>query len=84
MAHSSAQSQWSNGALDGAGAAFCPPPAPTQFEHFARDLGLSPEDLEACYNSRSLCEWAKIHRNRYYIPEQLLAAWRIHVLVDND
>jgi len=55
------------------------PPAPalaTEFELQAKQLQLSPE----MYASSSVLRiWCEQNRNRIYIPEWLLAEWRITV-----
>ena len=55
------------------------PPAPvlaTEFELRVRQLQLRPEMYTA---SADLRTWCKQNRNRVYIPEWLLAEWRITV-----
>jgi hypothetical protein len=55
------------------------PPAPalaTEFELRVRHLQLTPEMYASSYELRAWCERNK---NRLYIPEWLLAEWRIIV-----
>jgi hypothetical protein len=55
------------------------PPVPalaTEFELQVRHLQLTPEMYAS---SRELRAWCKENRNRIYIPEWLLAEWRLTV-----
>jgi hypothetical protein len=55
------------------------PPTPvfaTEFELRVRHLQLTPELYTS---SRELHAWCKENRNRVYIPEWLLAKWRLNV-----
>jgi hypothetical protein len=49
---------------------------PTAFELQVRKLGLNQR---ACVRSRALRLWCKRNKDRCYIPEWLLAKWRITV-----
>jgi hypothetical protein len=58
------------------------PPMPgllTEFEKEARHLRLTTETYAS---SRELREWCERNKNRVYVPEWLLAEWRI--LVESD
>jgi len=68
MAQRSAKSNWASG-----GAALPVGPAvPTEFEIFARRLGLT----EGTYaSSRELRAWCERNCHRCYIPEWLLDEW---------
>jgi hypothetical protein len=55
------------------------PPAPvlaTEFELQVRKLQLTPETYVL---SAELCRWCEENRNRFYVPEWLLEAWRVTV-----
>lgn len=59
------------------------PPTPaiaTEFELQVLELGLTKEMYTS---SRELRTWCERNRNRFYIPEWLLAEWRITVEPDN-
>jgi hypothetical protein len=45
---------------------------PTAFELQVRKLGL---DERTCVTSRALRLWCEKNKDRYYIPERLLARW---------
>ena len=49
---------------------------PTAFELQVRKLGL---DERTCAKSRALRLWCERNKDRYYIPEWLLARWGINV-----
>ncbi len=53
-----------------------PPPGPTEFDMQVRRLRLMREQYVA---SAELRRWCERHRNRFYVPEWLLDAWRIEV-----
>jgi hypothetical protein len=44
----------------------------SSFEAIAQSLGLSPREYEG---SPELREWARINRERKYVPANLLMAW---------
>jgi hypothetical protein len=54
------------------------PIIPSRFETLVSQLGLTdrPEDWEA---SNELRQWAKANRHSYFVPERLLAEWRLTV-----
>lgn len=52
------------------------PPTPTEFELYAQRLGLTKKTYTASARLRAWCEGNK---NRFYIPEWLLAEWNIAV-----
>jgi hypothetical protein len=52
------------------------PVSPSEFEHLAATLGLSPEQYEG---STVLKEWARKNMNSKYVPIELLTAWRFTV-----
>jgi hypothetical protein len=52
------------------------PPLATQFELKVRQLQLTPEMY---VSSRELRLWCQLNSNRCYVPEWLLAEWRITV-----
>jgi len=56
-----------------------PPNIATEFEAQVRQLKLQKRDYEASAQLRSWCEQ---NRNRRYIPEWLLGAWKMTVDVD--
>ena len=59
------------------GRSIAPAPAlATQFELKVRQLQLTPEMY---VSSRELRRWCQLNSNRYYVPEWLLAEWRITV-----
>ena len=49
---------------------------PTAFELQVRKLGL---DARTCAKSRALRMWCERNKDRYYVPEWLLAKWCISV-----
>ncbi len=49
---------------------------PTAFERQVRKLGL---DERTCVGSRALRLWCQQNKDRYYIPEWLLARWGMTV-----
>jgi hypothetical protein len=51
-------------------------PQPSQFEHQIKRLGLTKE---TCAGSADLRRWCEKNKNRCYIPEWLLALWRLDV-----
>jgi hypothetical protein len=53
-----------------------PPRLPTAFEEQIQKLGLNEQ---TCATSEKLKEWCKRNKDRCYIPESLLALWRIAV-----
>jgi hypothetical protein len=74
------QRQWSSGLLE---ARTRPVPAkPTKFDLVVRQLRLE-NDPQCWPISPTLKMWAKKHRNQFYVPEELLAAWKLHVLVED-
>jgi hypothetical protein len=58
------------------------PAKPTRFEIVVRQLRLE-NDPQCWAISNSLRLWAKKHKNQYYIPEELLASWDMHVVMDD-
>jgi len=50
------------------------PSGPTEFEMYAKRLGLSKESY---IGSRSLRNWCEHNKNRLYVPEWLLQEWGI-------
>lgn len=52
------------------------PTAPSAFERYTQQLGLSIEDYAS---STELREWCRENKQRCYIPEWLLKHWRIGV-----
>jgi len=58
-----------------------PPALPTQFELQVERLGLTRDEY---VKSRELKNWCEQNRNRYYIPEWLLEAWKVEVRVGFD
>jgi hypothetical protein len=58
------------------------PPVPatlTEFEKAAKRLRLTKETYAS---SRELREWCELNKDRHYVPEWLLAYWRILVEPD--
>jgi hypothetical protein len=53
-----------------------PPSGPSEFEQEAKRLKLKPEHYVASVDLRA---WCLKNRNRCYIPEWLLEAWRIEI-----
>ena len=74
MARHSDNSRWSTGNPAPL------PKLPSEFETFAKQLGLEEQSYA---HSRELRAWCKEHRNRCYIPEWLLKEWGI-VVSDNE
>jgi hypothetical protein len=52
------------------------PARPTTFEETVQQLRLSPDQYE---NSESLREWARRHKDKKYVPLDLLEAWGFSV-----
>ena len=52
------------------------PALPTEFEMQAMHLGLTPETY---FYSPELRSWCERNKNRFYVPERLLAEWGIAV-----
>ena len=63
-------------------AAPAPPAQPTKFEIVVRQLRLE-NDPQAWPISNSLRLWVKKNRNYRYVPEELLAAYGMHVLTED-
>jgi len=64
---------WSSGQIAPVG-----PAGPTEFESLARHLRLTPQTWAG---STELRRWCERNRNRCYIPERLLALWKLEVNV---
>jgi hypothetical protein len=62
---------WASG-----GAFTLPPSGPTEFESYARKLGLNER---AYASSRELRAWCERNRHRCYVPEWLLIEWGLRV-----
>jgi hypothetical protein len=75
-----AQRQWSSGALDARNR--IEPVRPTKFELVVRQLRLE-NDPQCWVISNTLRQWAKMHKNQRYVPEELLAAWDMHVVMED-
>jgi hypothetical protein len=73
------QYQWASGSLECHNRAV--PQQPTKFEIVVRQLRLE-NDPQCWAVSPTLRQWAKKHKNIYYIPEELLSAWGMRVLVE--
>ena len=56
----------------------------TQFEIEVERLGLAEASERELVESRRLREFAKLVRNRHYVPEWLLEYWEIKVLADGE
>ena len=54
----------------------CPPALPTEFEMQVKRIGLTKSEYIA---SNELKLWCEPNRNRVYVPEWLLEAWRMEV-----
>jgi hypothetical protein len=53
-----------------------PPAGPTQFERYARKLGLDARsDCAELAKSEKLRDWAAKHHASRYVPEPLLKVW---------
>lgn len=59
-----------------------PPAQPTEFERLVARLGIASLP-HLWHRERALRLWARKNRNKRYIPEELLAAWEMRVLVDD-
>lgn len=57
------------------------PIIPSRFELQVKQLGLADEP-EQWAGSVELREWAKANRHSYFVPEKLLAEWRLTVRED--
>jgi hypothetical protein len=57
------------------------PAVPTEFEEQVKKLGLNEQ---TCVASEKLRQWCERNKDRCYIPELLLARWRIAVDANSD
>jgi hypothetical protein len=58
------------------------PAKPTRFEIVVRQLRL--DDHPECWvESPTLRMWAKKNKNKFYIPEELLESWDMHVVMED-
>jgi len=71
VARAKANSKWASG-----GSFSIPPAGPTEFEMYARRLGLNERTYAG---SRELQAWCERNRHRCYVPEWLLVEWGLWV-----
>jgi hypothetical protein len=57
------------------------PVVPSRFETLVETLGLADRP-EEWGKSAELRQWAREHRNYYFVPERLLSEWRLSVRED--
>jgi hypothetical protein len=58
------------------------PVVPSRFETLVANLGLEDRPGEWAASSE-LRQWAKANRHYYFVPERLLAEWRLTVREDS-
>ena len=56
------------------------PAVPTEFENLVGSLQLCEKSYA---KSRELREWCELNRDRFYVPEWLLAVWDLSVNSDH-
>jgi hypothetical protein len=79
---SAAQRDWSNGMRERNLCAVAPPPVPTQFEICVHRLQL--DNLPHLWpHDDALRAWVKANKNQRYVPEELLSAWGMHVIMND-